>query len=365
MKVAIVHDWLVELGGAELVLKELIRCYPDAEIFSLLDFLSDKDRQIYIQGKPVKTSFLQKLPKARTSYRKFLQLMPFAIEQFDLRGYDLVISSSYAVAKGVITSPNQVHVSYCHSPIRYAWDMQFQYLEESNLTRGIKSLYARYVLHKIRIWDFRSAFSVDFFISNSNFISRRIKKFYKRDATVIYPPVNIEDFSLCTDKEEFFLTASRMVPYKKIDLIVRAFNQMPSRELVVIGDGPDFDKIKKIAKANITIMGYQAYDVLQDKMKKAKAFVFAAEEDFGIVPLEAQACGTPVIAFGKGGALETVIDGVTGIHFHNQNESSLLQAVNAFDDYKFDPQKIRAHAESFSADRFRREIKNYINSVIM
>lgn len=364
MKVAIIHDWLVEVGGAELVLKELVHCYPEADVFSLIDFLTDKEREYYIQGKSVETSFLQKIPGVKKSYRKFLQLMPLAVEQFDLRGYDLVISSSYAVAKGVITSPDQIHVSYCHSPIRYAWDMQFQYLEESNLIKGLKSIYARYVLHKIRIWDFRSAYSVDYFLANSNFIRKRIEKVYRRNADVIYPPVNVEEFSLCTIKEDFYLTASRMVPYKKVDLIVKAFNSMPDRKLVVIGCGPEFSKIRKMAKSNITIMGYQEYSILQDKMKKAKAFVFAAEEDFGIVPLEAQACGTPVIAFGKGGALETVIDGVTGVHFNKQDEESLVKAVEAFEHQSFDPVQIRKHAESFSIERFRYEIKEYVSSVI-
>lgn len=364
MKVAVIHDWLVEMGGAELVLKELIHCYPEADIYSLLDFLAEKDRDHYIHGKAVKTSFLQKIPGVKKSYRRYLQLMPLAIEQFDLRGYDLVISSSYAVAKGVITSPDQIHVCYCHSPIRYAWDMQFQYLEESNLSKGLKSIYARYVLHKMRIWDFRSAYSVDYFLANSNFIRKRIEKVYRRSANVIHPPVNVTEFSLCRQKEDFFLTASRMVPYKKVDVIVKAFNGMPTRKLVVIGSGPDFAKIKKLAKSNVTIMGYQEYAVLQDKMKKARAFLFAAEEDFGIVPLEAQACGTPVIAFGKGGALETVIDGQTGIHFKKQDEESIIQAVNAFENHIFDPVQIRKHAESFSVERFRDEIREYINSVV-
>ena len=364
MKVAVIHDWLVELGGAELVLKEILECYPDADVFSLIDFLSEEDRKFYIQGKKVTTSFLQKLPKAKTKYRNFLPLMPIAIEQLDLRGYDLVISSSYAVAKGVITGPNQVHVCYCHSPIRYAWDMQFQYLEEAGLTRGLKSMFVKYVLHKIRNWDVRSAFSVDYFISNSEFISRRIHKVYKRDSTVIYPPVNLDGFTLCEEKQDFYLTASRMVPYKKIDLIVRAFNKMPDKKLVVIGTGPDFDKIKKQAGPNVELMGYQPFEQLKEKMRLAKAFVFAAEEDFGIVPVEAQACGTPVIAFGKGGALETVIDGTTGIYFNKQEEQSIVDAVNDFEKNAFDPKIVRKHAESFSTPRFRKELMSYIDSVM-
>jgi glycosyltransferase involved in cell wall biosynthesis len=364
VKVAVIHDWLVELGGAELVLKEILQCYPNADVFSLIDFLSEKDREFYIQGKEVTTSFLQKMPKAKTMYRNYLPLMPIAIEQLDLRGYDLVISSSYAAAKGVITGPNQVHVCYCHSPIRYAWDMQFQYLEESGLTRGLKSMFVKYILHKIRNWDVRTSFSVDHFISNSKFIGKRIHKVYKRDSTVIYPPVNLDDFTLCEEKHDFYLTASRMVPYKKIDLIVRAFNKMPDKKLVVIGTGPDFDKIKKQAGANVELMGYQAFEQLKEKMRQAKAFVFAAEEDFGIVPVEAQACGTPVIAFGKGGALETVINGTTGIYFDKQEEQSIVNAVNEFEKQEFDPKVIREHAESFSTPRFHKELMSYIESVM-
>lgn len=363
MKIAVIHDWLVELGGAELVLKEILECYPDADVFSLIDFLSEEDRKFYIRGKKVTTSFLQNIPKAKTLYRNFLPLMPIAIEQLDLRGYDLIISSSYAVAKGVITGPNQIHVCYCHSPIRYAWDMQFQYLEEAGLTKGLKSKFVKYILHKIRNWDVRSSFSVDHFLANSQFISKRIRKVYRRDSTVIYPPVNLDGFSLSETKQDFYLTASRMVPYKKIDLIVRAFNAMPNKKLVVIGTGPDFDKIKKQAGPNIELLGYQPFEQLKAKMGSAKAFIFAAEEDFGIVPLEAQACGTPVIAFGKGGALETVKDGVTGIYFDEQEESSIVNAVTSFEQKTFDAKVIRKHAESFSTPRFHNELKCYINSI--
>jgi hypothetical protein len=362
MRVAIVHDWLVEKGGAELVLKEIVACYPDAEIFSLIDFLSDEERQYYIAGKSVTTSFLQKLPKAKKIYRNFLPLMPFAIEQLDVSSYDLVISSSYAVAKGVITGPDQLHICYCHSPIRYAWDLQFQYLKEAGLTSGVKSTFVKWVLHKIRNWDYRSAAAVDVFVSNSSFIKRRISKFYRRDAVVIHPPVDVAGFPLVEQKQDFYLTASRMVPYKKIDLIVKAFAGMPDKKLVVIGQGPDFKKIKELATPNVEIMGYQPFSVLKEKMQSAKAFVFAAEEDFGIVPVEAQACGTPVIAFGKGGALETVLDGVTGIFFSEQTEVSIQQAVNRFEALTFNPIDIRENAEKFSVERFRDNLKSLVDN---
>ena len=318
-RVAIVHDWLVAFAGAEKVLEQIVMCFPDADLFSVVDFMEER---AWMRGKKVTTSFIQKLPQAKKRYRSYLPLMPLAIEQLDVSGYDLVISSSHAVAKGVLTGPDQVHVSYVHSPIRYAWDLQHQYLQQSNLTAGMKSLLARMVLHYMRNWDIRTSNSVDHFIANSAFIARRINKVYHRDSHVIFPPVDVEAFQLCEEKEDFYLTASRMVPYKKIDLIVEAFAKMPERKLVVIGDGPDMRKIRDKATPNIEIMGYQPFSVLQDKMQRAKAFVFAAEEDFGISVVEAQACGTPVIAYGKGGALETVLDGSharpTGLFFDEQ-----------------------------------------------
>ncbi|CAB3768507.1 glycosyltransferase family 4 protein [Paraburkholderia solisilvae] len=355
-RVAIVHDWLVTYAGAERVLEQIIACFPDADLFSLVDFLEDRT---FIRGKPVTTSFIQKLPKAKTHYRSYLPLMPLAIEQFDLSGYDVVISSSHAVAKGVLTGPDQVHVSYVHSPIRYAWDLQHQYLNESKLTRGPKSALARMVLHYIRNWDVRTSNSVDSFVSNSAFIARRIKKVYQRDADVINPPVDVEAFSVQEQKEDFYLTASRMVPYKKIDLIVEAFAKMPQRQLVVIGDGPDMQKIRAKAAPNVEIMGYQPFSVLRDRMRRAKAFVFAAEEDFGISVVEAQACGTPVIAYGKGGALETVRDlsdpRPTGLFFDEQAAGSIIAAVENFaaQPDRFAPADCRANAERFSAALFR------------
>ena len=306
MRVAIIHDWLVSYAGSEKVLEQIIEIFPDADLFSLVDFIETGQRG-FIKNKSVSTSFIQKLPMAKKRYRNYLLLMPMAIEQLDLSSYNLVISSSHAVAKGVITGPDQLHISYVHSPIRYAWDLQHQYLKESGLDRGLKGILVKNMLHKIRNWDYRTANGVDYFLSNSDFIGRRIWKVYRRDSKTIYPPVDISGFTLQREKDDFYLTASRMVPYKKIDLIIESFNQMPNKKLVVIGDGPDFEKIKAKAGSNIQILGYQPFEILKDYMQRAKAFVFAAEEDFGITPVEAQACGTPVIAFGKGGALETVI----------------------------------------------------------
>jgi glycosyltransferase involved in cell wall biosynthesis len=363
LKVAIVHDWLVVSGGAEKVLQNIIECFPDADLFSLVDFMEDR---ACIKDKPVRTSFIQRLPFARKRYRAYLPLMPIAIEQLDLSSYDLVISSSHAVAKGVLTGPNQLHISYVHSPIRYAWDLQHQYLRESRLTAGVKSAMARVLLHYIRGWDSRSANGVDHLLANSKFIARRIRKAYRRDATVIYPPVDLSHMPIREGKENFYVTASRMVPYKRIDLIVKAFSQTPERKLVVIGDGPDMKKVKAAAGENVTILGHQPFDVLVDHLQRARAFVFAAEEDFGISVVEAQACGTPVVAFGRGGALESVLglprERPTGVFFQEQTAESLLEAVDRFEKYSrlFDARQCRKNAERFSSERFKTALTSFI-----
>ena len=365
MKVAIIHDWLVTYAGAERVLEQMLICFPDAALFSLVDFLPQGKRS-FILDKPVATSFIQKLPKAKTKYRSYLPLMPIAIEQFDLSGYDLVISSSHAVAKGVLVGPDQLHICMCYSPIRYAWDLQFQYLRESNLEFGLKSLLARWLLHKIRVWDVRTANSVDQFIAISHFIVRRIEKCYRRDATVIYPPVDVSGFSYRPDKDDFYLTASRMVPYKKMPMIVKAFSAMPDKRLIVIGEGPEFDKCKAVAGPNVTLMGWQPFDVLKDHMQRAKAFVFAAEEDFGITPLEAQACGTPVIAFGKGAVLETIqgLDSArpTGVFFYHQTPEAINAAVELFEReaVRITPEACRENVLRFSPERFRAEFTEFV-----
>jgi glycosyltransferase involved in cell wall biosynthesis len=362
MKIAIIHDWFTVYAGAEKTLEQILKLYPQADIFTIVDFLPQKDRKFLAVHK-ITTSFIQNLPFARTKYRSYLPLMPLAVEQFDLSSYGLVISSSHAVAKGVITGPDQHHVCLCYSPIRYAWDLQHQYLRESGLDKGLKGWIAKYLLHRIRLWDLRTANGVDEFIAISNFIARRIWKVYRRESFVIYPPVNVEAFELHEMKEDFYLTASRMVPYKKIDLIVEAFSAMPDKKLIVIGDGPDFEKIKAKAGPNVTLMGYQPFDVLRDHMQRARAFVFAAEEDFGIAPVEAQACGTPVIAFGKGGALETVADRVSGLFFDTQSVESLCKAVERFETMHWDPEIISNNALRFENKRFRDEIQSLIDKL--
>mgnify|MGYP005921678931 CR=1 FL=1 len=370
MKVAIVHDWLVVYAGAERCLEQILNIYPEADLFALVDFL-DEDKRDFIKHKKVTTSFIQHLPKARTKYRSYLPLMPLAIEQLDLSKYDLIISSSHCVAKGIITGPDQIHISYVYSPIRYAWDLQHQYLKESGLNKGFKGFIAKIILHYMRLWDIRTSNNVDKFIAISKFIQKRIWKCYRRKADIIYPPVDVEAFEYCDQKEDFYLTASRMVPYKKMDLIVEAFTQMPDKKLIVIGTGPDFNKIQKIAEGheNIKLMGYQPFNVLKEHMQKAKAFVFAAEEDFGITPVEAQACGTPVIAYGKGGALETVRglgikDNPTGIFFDKQNKESLIKAIRYFEKNieKINVEDCRKNALNFSIDKFKKDLEEYINN---
>lgn len=363
MKKALVHDWFVVAAGAEKCVQSFTNIWSDFDVYSLVDFFNQTDRNNILKGKQAKTTFIQSLPWAGKKYRNYLPLFPFAIEQFDLRDYNLVLSSSHAVAKGVLTHSGQLHISYVHTPIRYAWDLYHQYMRESGLDKGIKGLIARYLLHKIRLWDATAANRVDHYLANSNYIARRIKKVYGKDADVIYPPVDVDKFTIKTDKEEFYLTASRMVPYKKIDLIVEAFSQT-DKKLVVIGTGPDLNKIKAKAGKNIELLGFQSDEVLLDHMQRAKAFVFAAEEDFGIIPVEAQACGTPVICFGRGGAKETVVDGTTGVHFHEQSVASLIEALKAFEKVcdQFDPEKIRQNALRFSKQRFENEIKSYVET---
>lgn len=364
--VGIVADWLVAYAGAERVIKDFLDVYPDAELYSVVEFLSD-DAKKELHNKSVHTTFVQKLPAAKKKYQKYLPFMPLAVEQLDMSEHDIILSSSHAVAKGVLTGPDQLHISYIHSPIRYAWDMQHQYLREAGLDKGIKGLITKWLLHKIRLWDYRTANGVDHFIANSQFIARRIKKVYGRDADVIYPPVDVDRFTLQEKKDDFYFTASRMVPYKRIDLIVEAFSHMPDKKLVVIGDGSEMAKIKTKAGKNVEILGYQPNAVMVDHMQRAKAFVFAAEEDFGITPVEAQACGTPVIAFGKGGALETVrpygVKNPTGLFFDKQTIESVIDAVKRFDDLAIaiDPIDCRNNALRFSSERFKAEMEAYIS----
>lgn len=361
MKVAIVHEWLVSYAGSEKVVEQMLNCFPDADIFTLIDNLPESERG-FLNGKKITTSFLQKIPFAKTKHRLFLPLMPLAIEQFDMSEYDVVISSSHAVAKGVLTGPNQLHICYCHSPIRYAWDMQHQYLKESNSRHGLKSWLMRYFLHKIRLWDYRTANGVDYFIANSNFIAKRIKKVYGRDSVVIFPPVNVNKFSANFEKQDFYFTASRLVPYKKIDLIAKAFCNMPERKLIIAGDGPDKAKLQTTiaGRENIEYVGFISDEQMVSYMQQAKAFVFAAEEDFGIIPVEAQSCGTPVITYAKGGAVDTVIDNITGKYFYSQDITSIINSVTEFKVANINLSECVENAQKFSEEVFCKRFTNFV-----
>jgi glycosyltransferase involved in cell wall biosynthesis len=379
MKTAIIHEWLTSVAGSEKVVEQMLNLYPDADLYCIVDFMESADRQ-FIKNRVLKTSLIQHLPFAKKKYRNYLPLMPFAVQRFDLSKYDLILSSSHAVAKGVRTRAAQLHICYCHTPMRYAWDLRDQYLKESGLDKGIKGAIAKNILNRLQAWDAATAAGVDYFLANSYYIADRIKRAYNRESDVIYPPVDVDRFSLSEKKDEFYLAASRMVPYKKMDLIAEAFTSLSDKRLIIIGNGPDFDKVRKKAGKNISLLGYQPFQVLKEHMQRAKAFVFAAEEDFGIVPVEAQACGTPVIAFGRGGVTETVLPlrrddcgmrnetnvAPTGVFFNEQTPRALREAVLFFEKNlaKFDGQQIRKNAIRFSTERFKREFKEFVDAKV-
>lgn len=359
MHSAIVHDWLVSsVGGGEKVLEAIHRLFP-SPIHTLVHN-KQKLKGSYFDSLDLKSSFIQKLPKAEQSYRNYLPLFPMAIEQFDLSEYDLVLSSSHCVAKGVLVHPQQLHICYCHTPVRYAWDLMHQYLKEAGLETGIKGAFVKWILHYIRGWDVHSSNRVDHFIANSKYVAGRIKRFYNRESKVIYPPINLSLFEMKESKEKFYLTASRLIPYKKIDLIVETFSKMPDQKLIVIGDGPEKKKIKEKAGANIEFLGYQSDQVLKEYLQKAKGFIFAALEDFGILPVEAMACGTPVIAFGQGGVRETVVNKKTGLFFAEQSSDAIRQAIETFETMEFDPQECRKQAQKFSHEHFSKQFRSYV-----
>lgn len=360
MKYALVHEWLTPkaTGGSELVVKEILQCL-EADLYALIDFESTNPDS-YLYGRSIGTTFLQNFPKARNGVQKYLPFLPLAIEQLNLEDYDVILSSSHCVAKGVLIRPDQVHICYCHTPMRYAWDLTFDYLANSKLGQGLPGIFTRYLLHGLRQWDVISANRVDYFLANSHHTARRIWRCYRREAKVIYPPVQIERFPYQEKKEDFYLVVSRLVSYKKVPLIVEAFNQL-GLPLVVIGDGPQMALIRQLARDNIQILGAVSDRMVAEYMSKAKAFIYAACEDFGIALVEAQACGTPVIAFAAGGALETVRDlrenspQATGLLFGEQNPQSLLEAVKYFVDHgdKIAPENCRQQANKFNPEIFQ------------
>lgn len=343
-------------------MQEILK-HIDADLYALIDFESVNPKS-YLYQRRIGTTFLQHFPFARSGVQKYLPLLPFAIEQLDLRQYDVVLSSSHAVAKGVLTAPHQMHVCYCHAPMRYAWDLTFDYLRSSRLGQGLPGVVTRYLLHNLRQWDVLSANRVDYFIANSRNTARRIWRYYRRASEVIYPPVAVDRFPFQAKKQDFYVTVSRLVSYKKISLIVQAFNRL-GRPLVVIGSGPDLKQLQQLAKPNVQILGWQPDAVVEQYLSEAKAFVYAAYEDFGIAPVEAQACGTPVIAYGAGGTLETVRDlrqyqnQGTGILFSTQTEPAIVEAVEIFEQHqnRLNPEVARSHAVEFHPDRFK---QNYL-----
>jgi len=371
MKIALVHEWLDSYAGSERVLEQLLLEWPEADVFAVCDFMREAERG-FLQGKQVTTSFIQSMPFARKHFRKFLGLMPLAIEQLDLSGYDVVISSSHAVAKGVLTGPGQIHISYVHSPMRYAWDLQHQYLREAGLTRGLQGAYTRWLLHRMRLWDRTSALNPDIVLANSSYIAERIQKTWRRNAQVLHPPVDTESFTPAQDKGDYYLIASRIVPYKRVDLIAAAFRAMPNRKLMIVGDGPNEAQARVAAgdAANITFKGRLARAELIALTQGARAAVFAAEEDFGIATVEAQACGTPVIAYGRGGARDIVVappdPHPTGIFFQEQTTASLIAAVERFEAMApaITPEDCRANAERFSNAHFRRRFRQVVHDAL-
>ncbi|MGA7933790.1 MAG: glycosyltransferase [Kovacikia sp.] len=367
LKVALVHEWLTPkaTGGSELVVQEILQCI-EANLYALIDFESTNPDS-YLFKRTIGTTFLQHFPLARNGVQKYLPFLPLAIEQLDLREYDVILSSSHAVAKGVLTSSQQMHICYCHAPMRYSWDLTFDYLNSSAMGRGLAGIFTRYLLYRLRQWDVLTANRVDYFIANSRTTAQRIWRCYRRPAEVIYPPVDTERFCYQPQKQDFYLTVSRLVSYKKISLIVKAFNQL-GRPLVVIGSGSELQQIRQIAKSNVQVLGWQPDAVVEQYMAQAKAFVYAAYEDFGIAPVEAQACGTPVIAYGRGGTLETVRDvrqhgeQGTGILFNQQTEEALGEAVKTFEEYQkiLNPTILRSHALSFNPTVFQNRYLSFL-----
>lgn len=372
LNVGIAHDWLPLIGGAEKVIQQLSNVFQNNELYTLFDFLTEEERAT-INTKKIHVSRLNKLPRVKSYYRNLLLLCTREIDNIDVSKHDVVISSSAALAKGVRTGVDQPHICYMHSPARYAWDLSHQYLAEmTGFFAPIKREIAKELMYGFRQWDMRSTNGVDALIANSHFIKRRIEKVYRRQSEVIYPPVNINEFSHYSGpREEYYITASRLVPYKKIDLIVKAFSKNKSRKLLVIGDGPELQNIKKLAAPNVEFLGYQNLPEMISYIQRAKAFVFAAYEDFGILPVEAQACGTPVICLGKGGTAETVNSlqyskRPTGVWFMRQEVDDILGAVDKFEKNidKFSDEACRKNAESFGNQRFCKEIELFVANYV-
>lgn len=364
MKVAVVHDWFNDIGGAEKVVREILLCYPDADVFSLIDFYDDTKRKKYLLGKKSKTSFLQRIPLSKKFYRFLFPLFPLAIESLNLTGYDLIISSSSSVAKGIRKNKSQLHICYCHSPVRYAWDLREDYLSVMN--NKLSKVVFNYFLERLRKWDLISNESVDYFIANSINVKNRIKNNYNRESVVIYPPVDVNSFAVTTQKENYYFTVSRLVAYKKTEQIVKAFAKFPHLKLIVAGDGPNRKRLIKIASPNVQIIGFISTDELKQKIKNAKAFIANANEDFGITVVEAQSCGTPIIVPDLGGYKETVNEKV-GQFFEKQTTEDIVKAIDLFEtqNKQYLEQDFRENVKQFDNSRFQIELKGFVNETYL
>lgn len=353
MKVAIVHDWLAVYGGAESIIRILHEMFPEAPIYTTVynaENMPDDFKEM-----DIRPSFIQKLPFGKKKYTSYLPLMPYAFEQFDMTEYDLVISSNTCCSKGIITGPDTLHICYCNTPMRYAWEFYHEYVGKKS---KLAKFFIGWMMKGIRQWDRLSADRVDVFIANSKNVARRIRKHYRRDSHVIYPPVRTSMFQKSETDGGYYLAVSRLVPYKRVDLVVEAFTEL-GLPLKVIGAGSEFDYIASKAGPNVEMLGRLDDEAVLNYMQNCKAFLFPGEEDFGITPIEAEACGKPVIAFGKGGALETVVKDKTGVFFYEQTKEAVIDAVKRFEAMIFDPEEICQHAQSFSEERFKEELYTF------
>lgn len=387
MKIALVHDWYSVSAGGEKVMRAILNSFRDKsypkenpltsdwekidvdkiEVFSLIDFLNKTDRQYLLNGRKVRTSFIQHFPLARKFYRNYLPFFKAAINSFDLSDFDVIISSSAAVSKNVKKRPGQIHICYCHTPIRYAWDLESEYLSLLNPALKPFSFIIRSVLASLRKWDLANTPGVDHFLANSDFVAERIQRIYGRQATVVYPPVDTTSFALNTaPRKNFYVTAGRLVPYKHVATIAEAFKAMPDKTLYIIGDGPEKNKVARFAGENVVLLGYQPKDRMVKYIQEANAFILAAEEDFGITTVEAQSCGTPIIAYRKGGYLETVVDGSTGLFFNKQTPEDIKESVERFEAIhdNFKPHQIRENALRFSEKVFNHLFVAQVKHVI-
>ena len=360
MRVAIVHYWLVGMRGGEKVIEALCNLFPQADIFTHVHV--PESISPIINRHKITTTFINKLPRARYWYKKYLALMPLALEQLDLRGYDLIISSESGPAKGIVPAPGSVHVCYCHSPMRYIWNMYHEYRSGSGpLMKGLMIPASHY----LRLWDTVAAGRVDDFVANSHTVACRIHRYYGREATVIPPPVDLDAFEIVSERElgDFYLMVGELVPYKRPDLAIQAFNKT-RQKLIVIGGGEMLGQLKDIAGPTIQILGPQPFGVLRYHYARCRALIFPGEEDFGMVPVETMASGRPVIAYARGGATETVIPGLSGILFHEQSPDAIIDALFTASQCEFVPAAIAAHSKQFSVDKFSDRMLTYVNAVL-